>query len=175
MIRQTSNAASPIGDSLSHRRQSFFISWIAAAALSGFALTAHAQAVFPPAVFSPSTPTNLDQIQATFGVAGACFIQSSTVVVGTTVRTTVSFTGCIFGPPAPTIPNQAIFGPLPPNTYTYELYFTVNGGPPEFVSQQPLVVTQAPPPVPTIPPIGYAVLAGTLAVTAVIVLRRTVT
>ena len=174
MTPETFNAASPFRVS-SLPRLTVVIRCVIAMAFSfSFALTAQSQGVFTPAVFSPPTPTSLDEIEATFIVTGSCFVQNSTVVVGTTVRTTVSFRNCIIGSPGPALPEKATFGPLQAGTYTYEIYLTVDDSQPALVWQQPLVVTQPPPPIPIASVEGYTVLAAILAIVAAMVLRRTV-
>lgn len=131
---------------------------------SGVAPTVSAQHVEGPVQLSPAAPSERDQITARFTVWGFCGVERSTTVAGTLVRTTINLTGCIIGPPPGPSPNDAVFGPLPPNTYTYELYFTYEGGPPQLVSRQPLVVSTAPP-IPTLS--GFSLLALTVALLVV--------
>jgi hypothetical protein len=125
-----------------------------------------------PAVFSPTAPDNLDLIQATFIRPGLCFYNTSTVVMGTVVRTTVNVHGCITGPPSFQTSGQASFGPLPPATYTYEIYMIYRGGPLTFVSQQPLTVTAE---LPTLSGFWLAALATALAAVALFATMRPVT
>jgi hypothetical protein len=125
------------------------------------ATVASAQHVEGPVELSPTAPTERDQITVRFTVWGFCGIERSTTVVGTLVRTTINLTGCIIGPPPGPSPNDAVFGPLPANTYTYELYFTYEGGSPQLVSRQPLVVSAAPP-IPALSGLSLVVLTVAL-------------
>ncbi len=129
--------------------------------------------VYGPITFSPSAPTELEQIRATFTKTGSCAFNSSTVVVGTVVRTTVSATNCVLGPPPVETPETAVFGPLPPNTYTYELWFSYEGSAPESRAQTQLVVAAAPALVPTLSALSLMVLVISLAVVALVALQRT--
>jgi len=113
---------------------------ILATAASGF--------ISGPIVISPSSPSERDVIRATFTEASSgCQINISTVVTGTVVRTTmfISSVGCVSGPPPVPVPREISFGPLAPNTYTYEFYEDYEGGPQLLISRQPLVVSAAPP------------------------------
>jgi hypothetical protein len=104
----------------------------------------------------------VDQIQATYTADGLCFTDPSTTVTGNLVRTTITISGCLVGPPSFTVPAHASFGPLPAATYTYEIY-EKNGGPPSFVSTQTLVVAAATAPVPVLSRTTMLMLALMLA------------
>ena len=107
--------------------------------------SANAQLIIGPATFKPANPTEMDTIQSTYILrSGGCVTTSSTTVIGTVVRTTVRVGGCFIGPPVFDNPAISGFGPLRAGTYIYEIY---DGGEPQFVSSQPLVVAAA---VPTI-------------------------
>ena len=111
----------------------------------------------------------LDQIQATFMVPGGCGgVNSSTVVAGTFVRTTVSVFGCFVGPPPFTVPLQTVFGPLPAKVYIYEIYESYEGGAPVLRLQQPLIVTAAPA---SIPAASGSSLVALMLMLAVVALR----
>ena len=94
---------------------------------------------------------------------GRCGTSSSTVVMGTVVRTTVFVSGCVIGPPTFSSPLQSSFGPLPARTYTYEIYEIYEGGTPQFISTQPLVVSAA---IATLSPTVLAFLVLALAAVA---------
>jgi hypothetical protein len=129
------------------------------------------QLITGPATFAPSNPTAADQIRATFLGPGLCATTPSTVVTGTVVRTTVSISGCITGPPAFQESRNAFFGPLQAGTYSYELYEIDNpGDPPQFVSTQPLVV--APATIPGLRPAGLLTLVFALAGAGWLVLKK---
>ncbi len=135
-------------------------------------LAASAFAQNEPATFSPAAPTQFDQIRATFTVPGPCLITESIVVNGTTIRETLLLS-CTVGPPPFPATYTSIFGPLPPNTYTYEIYYDYqNGQPPVLRSQQPLVVSAAPPPIPTMSATLLVVLMFSLIAIATIALGR---
>jgi hypothetical protein len=132
---------------------------------------AMSQQVVGPATFSPSAPTAQDTIRATYSIISAgCGTTSSTVVTGTFVRTTVFVSGCFIGPPPGSSPLQSSFGPLLIGTYTYEIDEVYEGGAPQLISTQPLVVTAA---VPTLSLAVLASLAVILAVVAMLALRAT--
>ena len=101
------------------------------------------------ATFVPAAPTDRDVIVANFLIQGGCTTTISTVVAGTTVRTTFSLSNC---PVLPVflVPVHATFGPLPAGTYTYELYEILEGDPATLVSQQTLIVAATPAPVPAL-------------------------
>jgi|SRR5581483_7632663 len=116
------------------------------AGLMCFAGNVLCQQVVGPATFTPSSPTAQDTIHATYSIVSAgCGTSSSTVVTGSVVKTTVSVSGCLIGPPPSTSSLQSTFGPLTAGTYTYEIYEVYEGGPPQFISTQPLVVSAAVP------------------------------
>lgn len=133
---------------------------------------ARAQTPWPPAVFSPAAPTNMDQIRADFTAPGGCDLDATTTVSGTIVRTDVTFTGCIVGPPPIEVPTQAFFGPLPANTYMYEIYFLFEGDAPVLRSQQPLVVAAAAEPIPLTSGAGTVLLLLLIAATGLVALAR---
>ncbi|HEY0158771.1 MAG TPA: hypothetical protein VGF28_15920 [Thermoanaerobaculia bacterium] len=140
-----------------------------ACCLSGHAVAA--QTVWEPAIIRPATPRERDRIEAVFEILGGCRNEVATVVVGDVVRTTVTQSGCVIGPPPPIIPELAEFGPLPAGAYTYEIYVTT-GGPPVLRSTQPLVVAAVAPTVPALSPGAYAVLAVSLIGVAFLALAR---
>jgi hypothetical protein len=115
------------------------------------ALTAGAQIVWPPAVFTPAAPTSADVIRATFTVPGGCGVDAATGVEGSTIRTNVILFGCITGPPPIPDVYEVDFGPVRAGNYTYEVVFHPEGSPPATRLQQPLVVTAAPAVTPAIP------------------------
>lgn len=138
-----------------------------------FAVSVSAGVTWPPATFSPANPTSANPIQATFTVPGGCGIDSSTFVVGAFVRTTVLLFGCGVGPPPFTVDETVVFGPLPANTYTYEIYFDAEFDLPELRSEQTLIVSAAAATdVPALSPIGIAILAIATAIAAVTGLGR---
>ncbi len=141
-------------------------------AVSILATSAGSADVFGPITFSPSAPTELDQIQATFTKTGSCAFNSSTIVAGTIVRTTVSAANCVLGPPPVETAETAVFGPLPPNTYTYELWFRYESDAPVLRAQTQLVVAAPPALVPTLSPVFLTVLVISLAVVAVVAVQR---
>jgi len=101
---------------------------------------------------------------------------SETLVEGSVVRTTVLYDVCY---PIPPFSTQTIveFGPLPPGTYTYEVYLGFADHPPlTLVGQLPLVVTAAPAvaAVPTLDRAGTIVLAAMLCGLTTLLLRRAV-
>src|SRR5262249_1267123 len=129
-------------------------SLLVSAVLVSLGRTATSQQVVGPATFTPGSPTAQDPIRATSSLIQAgCGTGSSTLLTGTVVRTTASVSGCLIGPPPSTSPLQSIFGPLPAGTYTYEIYEIYEGGPPQLISTQPLVVSAA------IPVLSPAVLS----------------
>ena len=120
--------------------------------------------VGPPAVFTPAAPTEHGLIRATFSVPGLCGTDSSTIVDGTTVRTTVALIGCVIGPPPFPQDLQVVFGPLPAGAYTYEIYLLFEEEEtPELRSRQPLVVNALIPGVPTLLQSSRMLLLGLLA------------
>ena len=125
-----------------------------------------------PATFVPTAPTDRDVIQATFTVPFPCIIISQPrLISGSVIRENVLLS-CSTGP-APGFVNETVtFGPLPPGTYTYEIYFDrQDGDPPQLRSTQTLVVTGAPA-VPTLSAPTLAGLAVLLAVVALALMRR---
>jgi hypothetical protein len=131
-----------------------------------------AQTLWPPAVFVPPAPSNVDHIRADFDVPQAPN-SNTTRVVGTLVRTDVLMGPGVIGPPPTTVPYNAFFGPLGPGTYTYEIYLHYQDGTVELHSRQVLVVSTAPAFVPALSPIAVVMMALSLVVTALGVLRRT--
>lgn len=132
-----------------------------------------AQAVWPPATLSPSTPSQNDVIQATFTVPSLCGTSQSTSVNGNVVRTDVQVFGCLVGPPPPPpVERSDTFGPLPAGTYTYQIYFLFEDSPPELRSTQTLVVSAAPPPAPALGHIALALLAMTLVGVSLVCMAR---
>ncbi|HEY0158772.1 MAG TPA: hypothetical protein VGF28_15925 [Thermoanaerobaculia bacterium] len=137
-------------------------------------LSAHAvaaQIVWEPAIIRPATPRETDRIEADFEIFGGCDTEVATVIFGDVVRTTVTRSGCVIGPPPPIIVERAEFGPLPAGAYTYEIFVT-SGGPPVLRSTQPLVVAAVAPTVPALSPRAYAVLALGMIGVALLALKR---
>jgi len=136
-----------------------------------FASVAQSQQVVGPATFTPSGPTAQDTIQATYSLISAgCGTSSSTVVMGSVVRTTVFVSGCLIGPPPSTSYLQSTFGPIPSGTYSYEIYEVYEGGAPQLISSQPLVVAPA---IPALSPAALAALAFVLVGVGFLAIRRT--
>lgn len=136
-----------------------------------FAFAAGSQVLLGPAQLTPATPTQADVIEALIPVQvpGACSPERSTTVTGTIVRTTLVFTGCAvtIGMPI-TIP--VTFGPLQPNTYTYEIYLATDDNPtPTLRSTQTFTVTG---PIPTLSPASLLALAAIIAVSAISAMRH---
>lgn len=132
-------------------------------------MTAAAQAVWPPAVFVPPAPTELDRIRADFDVPQDP-IANSTTVTGTLVRTDVTLGPGIIGPPPVIVPYSVLFGPLPANTYTYEIYLHFADGTVELRSRQILVVSAAPAAIPAMSAPFLLVLMLSLAAVAALAL-----
>lgn len=135
-----------------------------------FSGASHAQVLTAPAVFSPAAPTEADEIMARFHVLGGCETETTTVVSGTVIRTTIVFTDCVIGPPLGPVPFRVFFGPIPAGTYTYEI--RQEGMLPELRSTQPLVIAAVAPPVPALSPHLLVVFGLALAGVALLVLRR---
>ncbi|HEV7766467.1 MAG TPA: hypothetical protein VGQ76_15805 [Thermoanaerobaculia bacterium] len=130
--------------------------------------------VGPAAVIYPAAPTDQDQIRATFSVPGLCLTELSTVIEGSTVRTTVTLFGCVIGPPSFPQNVQAVFGPLSAGTYTYETYllFAEESDTPELRSQQSLVVAASVPGVPTLAESSRLLLLVLLATVGILTIGR---
>lgn len=75
----------------------------------------------------------------------------------------------MIGPPPFDVAVSSLFGPLPTGTHTYEIYEVYEGGPPQFVSTQPLVVSAS---IPALPPSALIALAFVLAGVAIFGLRH---
>ena len=124
--------------------------------------------VWPPATFLRG-PTSTDINIAEYTVPSLCFFgDNSTQVVGTLVRTTTTSHGCV-ALIAGLSPEVAVFGPLPPNTYTYEIYFKYSDGSLELRSSQQFVVL---PSIPTLSPLSLILLVTTLSAIALTALKR---
>jgi len=125
-------------------------------------------AQFPPADFTPPNPTASDSIRARFLGFGACESTVTTVVSGSSVRTTVNYFSCI------TIPSYvdqfAVFGPLPAGTYSYEIIFVLDAS--QFVRSTQALVVAPVQNVPTLSSLALALLSASLTVCALYVLRR---
>jgi hypothetical protein len=92
---------------------------------------------WPPATFLPASPTERDHIQARFTVPEPCVVTTTNIVNGTTIRENLLLS-CAIGPPAAPSLYSTAFGPLPANTYRYEIYYDFqDGNPPQLRSQQP--------------------------------------
>lgn len=137
------------------------------------AAAAAAQTVWPPAVFVPAAPTELDRIRADFDVPQAPD-SNTTTVAGTVVRTDVFLGPGVIGPPPVIVPYNAFFGPIAAGTYTYEIYLHYADGTVELRSRQSLVVSAAPALVPALSPAVLGLLVVSLAAAAVAVLGRTI-
>lgn len=139
--------------------------------LAALAFPASAQILVGPAQFTPPSPTGADPIRARFTVQvpGPCVDESSTVVVGTVVRTTTTLNCGVLQ--AFDIEIVQDFGPLAPNTYTYEIYFAVNGDPPALQSTQTLAVSDAAA-VPALSPLGTVLLTVVLGAAATVMAGR---
>lgn len=136
-----------------------------------FTASAVAQ-IEPPATIEPPVPTQYDQIRATFEVPGPCLVTESITVTGTTIREDLRLS-CIIGPPPFPANYSSVFGPLPPNTYTYEIYYDFqNGQPPTLRSRQTIVVSASTAPIPALSPTLLAVLTLSFAIIAFIALGR---
>jgi hypothetical protein len=146
-------------------------SFIAGAVLSFVCRVALSQLIIGPATFTPNPPTSAGPIQATYILrSGGCVATSTTSVIGTVVRTTVTVGGCFFGPPTFDNPVVSGFGPLPAGTYTYEIYALYpDGSPPQFISSQPLVVSA---PIPALSMAALIALFFALLGVATIELKR---
>jgi hypothetical protein len=122
----------------------------------------------------PASPTSNDEIIALIDVRGGCFVTSSTVVNGNSIRTDVLITDCAVGPPPFTVIHGAPFGPLPAGTYTYEVYTTTENDPPVLEAQLTIIVTAAAAAaaVPALGQLGYGILTVLLVLTALVMVRR---
>lgn len=135
-----------------------------------------AQGVIAQAVFTPAQPNAQNVIQAQSIIPSTCgLLGVETLVAGSTIRTTVSFGGCILGPPAPPLTVDAFFGPVPAGTYTYEVYVVwpePGSDPPLLFSTQPLVIAAAPAAIPTTSEWGRIALGLALAIFGVMLIRH---
>jgi hypothetical protein len=123
----------------------------------------------PAATITPAAPTAQDVITAVIDVNGlTIYDRPSTATTGNTIRTNLPVIGTVTGPPA--FPSQqfALFGPLPPATYTYEVYDVV-GGQAFLRSQQTIVVAPA---IPTLNGVWLSILAVVLAALACFAIER---
>jgi hypothetical protein len=136
--------------------------------------TAFSLPVAGDVTLAPATPTSNDVLFATIEVPSGCTVTSATTVAATLVRTDVQIFGCIVGPPPFPVDHVAQFGPLPAGTYTYQVYFSEDGGPPILEAELPLVITPAiaPAPVPSLSELALLFLAAGVAAVALPVLRR---
>ncbi len=137
------------------------------------AITGAAQTVWPPAVFVPAAPTELDRIRADFDVPQAPN-SNTTTVTGTVVRTDVFLGPSVIGPPPTIVPYNAFFGPLAAGTYTYEIFLHYENGTVELRSRQSLVVSAAPALVPALSQTVLGLLVASLAAAAMALLGRTI-
>lgn len=97
----------------------------------------------------PATPTSQDVIRVTISYQNiGCVAGASTVIAGSTIRTEISLRGCAYLPPV-TGTIEERFGPIPPGTYTYEVY-TELAGATILNDRRTLVVAEAPAPVPAL-------------------------
>ena len=125
----------------------------------------------PPAVFVPASPTQLDRIRADFDVPQAPN-SNTTTVAGNLVKTDVFLGSGVVGPPPVTVPYSALFGPLLPGTYTYEIYVHYDDGTVELRSRQNLVVSARPELVPVMSPAVSMILILVLLLVALVALGR---
>jgi hypothetical protein len=118
---------------------------------------------------APSAPTAADVLVATIEVPSGCTVTSATTVTGSVVRTDVAISGCIVGPPPFPVDHVVEFGPLAAGTYTYQVYFSDEGGPPELEEELPLVIAPAiaPAAVPTMSELALLLLVAGIAATAI--------
>ena len=87
----------------------------------------------------------------------------STVISGSTIRTTVEFSGGHVGLPPVGIQLFTDFGPLPAGDYTYEIYLAYGGGYTELRSTQSLAVIDPPPAVSMLTDLSMSILIAGLA------------
>jgi hypothetical protein len=123
-----------------------------------------------PATFQPAAPTaaNTIVVRATF--PNTCFnfgSRASTEVDGTVIRTTVNSPGCM-SIAGPDIHLAWAIGPLPANTYTYEIYYKFSPTDIELRSRQTLVVSAD---IPAFSRGGLLALALTLCIAGFVALR----
>src|SRR4051812_26495773 len=71
---------------------------------------------------TPTSPTSQDPIRAVIDVSAGCFDIVTTSVTGNSIRTDIVQQGCAIGPPTSPVQETVIFGPLPPGTYTYDVF-----------------------------------------------------
>jgi len=109
---------------------------------------------------TPASPTAQDPITAGIDVAAGCFDILTTSVSGNSIRTDIVQQGCGLGPPAFTITETVIFGPLAPGTYTYDVYLDYEHTGPMLYGRQTIVVASA---VPSLSELGLSILAISLA------------
>jgi hypothetical protein len=118
---------------------------------------------------TPASPTSQDSITSVIDVAAGCGDIITTSVTGTSIRTDIVQQGCVFGPPAFTIPEAAQFGPLAPGTYTYDVFLDFEHTGPVLFSRRTIVVAPA---VPGLSELGLVILAMSLAGVACFALDR---
>lgn len=127
---------------------------------------------FAAPVLSPSSPTERDLIEVAIRVLHfeVCSHSLTTNVSGAVVRTTIHEFGCVPGP-SPPIVYRTTFGPLPPGTYSYEIYRTTDANPtPHLHFQQVLNVARAPA-IPALTPPFICLMVFSLAVVGSVLSR----
>ncbi len=126
----------------------------------------HAEAA---TTFAPPAPTEQDVITAIIDVFSSTIYDSpSTSVSGNVIRTNLTILGFTTGPPP--FPTQLFvsFGPLPPGTYTYQVY-EVYQGQSTLLSQATIVVAPA---IPAMNSLYLSILAIFLAAIACFTLGK---
>jgi hypothetical protein len=144
-------------------------------ALTASCLIASAQSVLGPAVFSPVTPTDHDNIVTTVKfVTAGCSHTQATLVSGSVITQTITLYTCLGGPTL-SVPISASLGPLPAGPYTFKLYWQSVGQtePPTLVLQQALTVTASPPPIPALSPMSLVAVAIMVLTLGLAALTRT--
>jgi len=111
------------------------------------------------ATITPATPASQDVITADIQVFGSTsYGAPSTVVSGNMIRTDLPVLG-VDAFPGPDKHIFVSFGPLQPGTYTYQVFFVIDGVP-ALLSQQTIVVAPA---VPALNEVYLSLLAISLA------------
>jgi hypothetical protein len=124
----------------------------------------------------PAAPTSADIIFANISVPGHCDESFTTVITGNAVRTDVLISGCMGGVPPFEGVREEQFGPLPPGTYSYEVYSRTEDEPtPQLIHAQTITVSPAvaAAAVPTLTMLELILLGAALVTAALFSLRRT--
>jgi hypothetical protein len=126
----------------------------------------HAEAT---TTFAPPSPTAQDGITAIIDVpSSAVYDTPSTSVIGNMIRTNLPVLSFVLGPPVFITHAFASFGPLPPGTYTYQVY-EVYQGQSVLLSQATIVVAPA---IPAMNSLYLSILAILLAAIACFTLGK---